>query len=181
MAADTPAADAPPVAAPGLPRLLRPLDNALAVLACTATALVVVVVTVEVFFRYVLSSSIFFANELARLMFVWGIFLGFPLALSRGRHVGIQLVDAVVSPRIGRQVIRIGALLGAGLLGFMAWKTVDVMLFNWDQRMNTMPVTAGLFYVPIVTGLAVGSLYLLVLAAHGVRALVDDGGGDPIE
>lgn len=166
-----------------LPRFLRPIDLALAVAACTATALVVVLVTVEVVARYVFSSSIFFANELARLMFVWGIFLGFPLALSRGRHVGIELIDSMVSTRGARNAIRFGALLGAGLLAIVAWKSVDVMLFNWIQVMNTMPISAGWFYVPVIIGMAVGCAYLLVIAVQGERTLVDDGEGgiDPIE
>lgn len=164
-----------------LPRFLQPVDAALAIAACTATALVVVLVTVEVIARYVFSSSIFFAYELARLMFVWGIFLGFPLALSRGRHVGIELIDSILSGRGARAAIRFGALLSAGLLAFIAWKSVDVMLFNWDQRMNTMPVSAGWFYVPVVIAMSVGCLYLLAIAAEGRRALVDDGGGDPLD
>lgn len=164
-----------------LPKLLQPLDTALAVAACAATAFVVVLVTVEVVARYVFASSIFFANELARLMFVWGIFLGFPLALSRGRHVGIELIDSVLPPRGVRAAIRLGALLGALLLAVVGWKTVDVMLFNWDQRMNTMPVSAGLFYVPIAIGMAVGTLYLLVIASQGLRTLVPDDGGDPLD
>lgn len=164
-----------------LPRVLRPLDTALAVAACTATALVVILVTIEVVARYVFASSIFFANELSRLMFVWGIFLGFPLALSRGRHVGIELVDAVLPPRAVRAAIRFGALLGALLLAVTGWKTIDVMLFNWDQRMNTLPVSAGLFYVPIAIGMAVGTLYLLVIAGTATRSLVPDSGGDPLD
>ncbi len=164
-----------------LPRLLRPLDTALAFAACTATALVVILVTIEVVARYAFASSIFFANELSRLMFVWGIFLGFPLALSRGRHVGIELIDAVLPQKAVRLAIRFGALLGALLLTVTGWKTVDVMLFNWDQRMNTLPVSAGLFYVPIAIGMAVGAIYLVVIAYTATRSLVPDAGGDPLD
>ena len=61
------ASSRPPVATPAeagvratgrLPKLLQPLDTALAVAACAATALVVALVTVEVVARYVFSSSI---------------------------------------------------------------------------------------------------------------------------
>ncbi len=160
--------------APRLPRFLRPVDAVLAACASTATAAVVVLVAVEVVARYVLSSSIFFANELARLLFVWAVFLGFPLALSRGRHVGIEVLDTLLSSGRARAAVRIGAALGAFLLAFVAWKTVDVMAFNWDQRMNTLPVSAGLFYVPVVIGMGVGVLYLLAVVVGGERTLVPD-------
>lgn len=159
-----------------MPPFLRPVDTILAVGACAATVMVVVLVTIEVVARYAFSSSIFFANELARLMFVWGIFLGFPLALSRGRHVGIELVDSLLSPTAARLSIRVGAVLGALLLAVIGWKSVDVMLFNWDQRLNTMPLSAGLFYVPVVIAMAAGTVYLLMIAVLGRRALMEDAG-----
>ena len=177
------ATPAEPTSAPTLrlPRFLRPVDAALAASACTATAAVVVLVTIEVIARYVFSSSIFFANELARLLFVWAIFLGFPLALSRGRHVGIEILDSLLGRFGARLAIRVGAALGAFLLAFVGWKSVEVMLFNWDQTMNTMPVSAGLFYVPVVIGMAVGVAYLLAVCVVGERTLVPDDGGDPLD
>jgi TRAP-type C4-dicarboxylate transport system permease small subunit len=164
-----------------LPPFLRPVDAVLAASASTATAAVVVLVTIEVIARYAFSSSIFFANELARLLFVWAIFLGFPLALSRGRHVGIELLDSVLGRFGARVAIRLGAALGAFLLAFVGWKSVEVMLFNWDQTMNTMPVSAGLFYVPVVIGMVVGVAYLLAVCVVGERTLVPDDGGDPLD
>ncbi len=159
---------------PGLPRFLRPVEAALIVASSTATAIVVILVTADVVARYVFSDSIMFANELARLMFVWAIFLGFPLALSRGRHVGIEALDAVLARRWARMVIRVGAAFSAVLLAVIFWKSLEVMLFNWDQQLNTIPLSAGLFYLPVTISMAVGVVYLLALGLAGRRGLVED-------
>jgi len=157
-----------------MPRFLRPVETALAVSACLATAMVVLLVTIEVVARYIFASSLIFSNELARLMFVWAIFLGFPLALSRGRHVGIELLDAILPPRVATLTLRIGAVLGIVLLGITCGKSVESMLFNWDQRFNTLPLSAGLFNLPVVIGMAVSVVYLIVIAVTGRRVLIDD-------
>ncbi len=159
---------------PGLPRFLRPVEAALIVASSVATALVVILVTADVVARYVFADSIVFANELARLMFVWAIFLGFPLALSRGRHVGIEFLDAVLAQRWVRAVIRIGAVFSAILLAVIFWKSLDIMLFNWDQQLNTLPLSAGLFYLPVTISMAVSVVYLLAICFRGSRTLVED-------
>ena len=159
---------------PGLPRFLRPVEAALIVASSVATALVVILVTADVVARYVFADSIVFANELARLMFVWAIFLGFPLALSRGRHVGIEFLDAVLAQRWVRAVIRIGAVFSAILLAVIFWKSLDIMLFNWDQQLNTLPLSAGLFYLPVTISMAVSVVYLLAICSRGSRTLVED-------
>ena len=159
---------------PGLPRFLQPVEATLVVASSVATALVVILVTADVVARYVFADSIVFANELARLMFVWAIFLGFPLALSRGRHVGIEILDAVLARRWARLAIRVGAVFSAVLLAVIFWKSLDVMLFNWDQQLNTVPLSAGLFYLPVTISMAVSVVYLLVICFSGSRTLVDD-------
>lgn len=159
---------------PGLPRFLRPVEAALIVASSVTTALVVILVTADVVARYVFADSIVFANELARLMFVWAIFLGFPLALSRGRHVGIEFLDAVLAQRWVRAVIRVGAVFSAILLAVIFWKSLDIMLFNWDQQLNTLPLSAGLFYLPVTISMAVSVVYLLAICFRGSRTLVED-------
>ena len=54
----------------------------------------VVVVSVQVLLRYALNSSLGFADELSRLTFVWSIFLGIPLGIRRGSHIGIEFLTA---------------------------------------------------------------------------------------
>ncbi len=65
--------------------------------AWTIVALVTVMVTVvsaQVFMRYALNSSIGWADEVSRLMFVWSIFLAIPLGIRLGAHIGIEMLTA---------------------------------------------------------------------------------------
>jgi TRAP-type transport system small permease protein len=144
-------------------------DRCAAVLAVAAMASLVVVVSTEVALRYLFSESIFFASELARLCFVWLVFLALPLALGRGRHVGIDAIDRVLPEAAARVAIRAGAVAVIGLLVIVCQKSVDTMLFNWDQQLDTMPLSAGLFYLPVPVAAAHAILHMLVQLIDGRR------------
>ena len=152
--------------------LIRPVDILLTILACTTAGLVVGLITVEVVARYFLGASVYFATELAQLMFVWTVFFGLPLALVRGRHVSITLADTLLPAALAVLVRRIAMLLSIVLLAAVAWKCWELMLFNWDQRLNTMRLSAGLYYLPVIIGAAASILFLSVGVVLGEYRLV---------
>ena len=53
---------------------------------------------VQVFFRYVLNNSLPWPEEVARLGFVWVVFLGMALAIHRDAHLRIDLIDKLSAP-----------------------------------------------------------------------------------
>ena len=55
------------------------------------------VVATQVFCRYILNSSLFWSEELARYMLVWISFLGATTAYYRGMHPGVDLVVSRLS------------------------------------------------------------------------------------
>jgi TRAP-type transport system small permease protein len=157
---------------------LRPvfliLDRMVAGAACTAAAGMTLLVIAEVFARYLLNSSLGFSNELSRVLFVWTIFLGMPLALSRGRHVGITILDRMLPAPGARGAIRLS--FGASLvaLGVVFYKSIELAAGNWDQTLNTMPVTAGVYYLPIPIGIGSTIIFLAYMTLTGTRQFIDD-------
>lgn len=131
-----------------------------------AVGVMTVMVAAEVFSRYVLASSIIFANELARLMFVWTIFLGLPLALMRGRHVGMTLMLVLLPPSASREVKRLGILCAAVLMATVLYQSAGLVLATWDQRLNTLPFSAAMFLLPIPIGTGLCLLHLMRLAVE---------------
>lgn len=155
-------------------RLIRPLDVLLTILACFCAAVVVTLISIDVFARYVLGSSLVFAAEVARLMFVWMIFLGLPLALVRGRHVSINIGDTLLPVFAALWLRRVAMALSIGLLLIVSWKCWDVMLFNWSQRMMTVPLSGGLFYLPALIGALASAYFLMIGLLVGDFTLIQE-------
>ena len=63
-------------------------------------SLVMVTVTLaQVIFRYVIAAPLPWSEELARYCFVWIVFLGGAIGLSRGIHLGVDLFVNMLPPR----------------------------------------------------------------------------------
>jgi C4-dicarboxylate transporter DctQ subunit len=50
-----------------------------------------IMISIEVFFRYILGASLFYVEAFSRIFFVWFVFLGSSLGLRLGSHIGFEL------------------------------------------------------------------------------------------
>lgn len=130
-------------------------------------AAMVGVVAVEVFMRYFGGSSLRFASELSRLLFVWIVFLGLPLAIAGGREVSIRLVPDLLAERsAARTVLSFGiAAAGIFLLTVVIVVNWGLVISNWHRPLNTMPGNAALFHLPVTIGPALAVYFIIVKLA----------------
>ena len=77
--------------------------------------LMVVVISVQVFYRYVLNNALPYPEELARVMMIWMMALTAPSAYRWGGFVSITMILDALPPKIGR-LINILLMLMAGVV-----------------------------------------------------------------
>lgn len=124
-------------------------------------------VSAQVFQRYVMSSSIDAADELSRLLFVWSIFLAIPHGIRRGIHVGIDVVVRVCPGMVQDLLQRTSALAGLALMATVAVTAYGAAADKWGELMPTLPVTAALYYVPVFIAAVHACLHLALFALGG--------------
>lgn len=156
-----------PAALSPLATLLAALDLAVAWVLCAAMAVMVVVVGTQVALRYGLNSSLDWADEIARLAFVWSIFLAIALAIRTGSHIGVEIIVARLPAALRGAVARLVALVCAGALALVAWESFSVALDQWDELMGAVNASAAWFLVPLVIGGVHGALHMLWIALAG--------------
>ncbi|MEE2951398.1 MAG: TRAP transporter small permease [Pseudomonadota bacterium] len=153
--------------------LVRAVDRVSAAVTIAAMAGMAGLVAAQVFYRYVLSSSIDSADELSRLFFVWSIFLALPHGIRYGVHVGIDLLPMALSTRIQDILFRAMNLITIVLMAVVAFVTYRVIVDKWSELMPTLPLTASLYYVPVLIASIHAALHLILLVWNGQR-LWDD-------
>lgn len=93
-------------------------------------------VAVQVFCRYVLNSSLFWSEELARYMLVWLSFLGATVAYYRNLHPGVDTITSRLSKtkqRLSRLLVHcVSMSIGIVML-------VSGTQFAWFVRMQISP------------------------------------------
>jgi TRAP-type C4-dicarboxylate transport system permease small subunit len=129
-----------------------------------AFAAMVVVVSLQVLFRYFLNLSLDWADEIGRLTFVWAAFLGVPHGVKSGAHVGIDFVAKLLPPLPLAWVFRAGCLASAGLMAVVAWQSVLIARETWDQLMPVLDFSTGWFYVAITVCGAHSLIHFALLA-----------------
>jgi len=156
-----------PAALRPLAWLLAALDMAVAWLLCAAMAVMVAVVGAQVALRYGFNSSIDWADEVARLSFVWSIFLAIALGIKTGSHIGIEVLVARLPALLRGGLARLVALTCAGALLLVAWQSATVAYDQWDELMGAVNASNGWFLVPLALGGVHGALHLLWIALNG--------------
>lgn len=153
---------------------LARLDLASRWLIIAAFAVMVVVVALQVLFRYFLNLSLDWADEVGRLTFVWTAFLGVPHGVKIGAHVGIDFVAKLMPPAPLAWVFRASCAACAALMGIVAWQSVVIAGETWDQLMPVLDFSTGWFYVAIAV-CGVHSLLHFVLLAWEHEPLLPAG------
>ena len=170
-----------------LARVIRGYIRTIRVLAGLCMALIVVIMIVQVFFRYVLGGSLIWAEELCRYLLIWQTFLVLGLAYSRGEFVAIDFIPAALSPR-GRWILR--ALMAFPIVSFlliMAWygydfasrfdnQTIPALDFIWTSLTgDALGLSIKWVYVSVTVGLALMSLHVIAdLIATCRHQLIDN-------
>jgi len=118
--------------------------------------LMVVVVFLGVFFRYVLGASLAWYDEFASYLLVWLTFYGAVVASYRGRHIGFDVVVNRLMPSARRMIKIVAELFVLGfqiVLFYYGWNLMQKM---GDETAISLPwVKMGWVYsvLPIAGGL----------------------------
>jgi TRAP-type transport system small permease protein len=142
-------------------RVLAAVDVLASWVVMAAMAVLTVVVTIQVFFRYVLNASLDWGWDVPRLCFIVAVLLAIPLALARNLHVGVDLVVERLGARWRRPIYRFNALLMTALMVVVGYYAVVLGRATWDQQMPGLDVSVGYFYVALFIAALHTVLHLL--------------------
>ncbi len=92
-------------------------------------AIMVVVIFLQVIFRFVISSPLPWSEELARYILVWISFLGASIGVKRQSHLGIEVVTKLLSARFRKISILIANLSSIGLF---------IIMVRWGYHLSNV-------------------------------------------
>lgn len=149
--------------------------------AAAAIGAIVAILTAQIVYRYFLSGSLIWAEELSRCLLVWTCFLFAGIAYQRGEMASVDLVTRALPPTL-RLLVMLPALVGALLfLGVLIFHSVG---YAGQNRMQILPGVSvlwrsitgssggfSIFWVYISIPIGLGILFLHMLGT-AVRLLV---------
>lgn len=140
----------------------------------SAMAIMAVTVVAQVVLRYLFSAGIDWSEELARLAFVWAMFLAIPHGIRNGVHVGIDVIIVRLGVSARSRLLRLTSLLGALLMALLLFYAVGAMTDSWSDRLPTLPVTVAAYYLPVALAAGHSMLNCILLVLFGEGAIIDN-------
>jgi TRAP-type transport system small permease protein len=143
------------------------LRRALGNLVEGALLLLMVVLCVDVFLgvfsRYVLVSTFTWYDEVARLSFVWMIFLGAAVGVKRGAHFRLHLLVGRLPARMRRVAHLLTVVTVAGFGAVLVWQGWALVQLGQFQQTPVMGLSKAYVYASMPVGGALMILYALPL------------------
>ena len=159
----------PPLSSIGA-RVLEALSAALRFVVVVTMAAMVAVVSSQVLLRYGFNTSLDWGEDMARMLFVWTMFMAIPLGVRDGAHIGIELVVRRLPLAPQRALTRTMALLAAALMATVSWQALLLVIDQWDENLPTLAIPTALFMVPVCLGAVLSILYLCPSIVTGIAA-----------
>ncbi|MGB6103827.1 MAG: TRAP transporter small permease [Pusillimonas sp.] len=102
-------------------------------------------ILIQVFFRYALNDSIFWAEEVSRLAFFGVLMLTMPMVCDRKAHIVMDLLEAMLAPRWRCKLEKLNALIMIAFFAIFAWTGME--LVQQSQFMMTSTTNFSMAYV----------------------------------
>lgn len=136
-----------------------------------AISVVMIAVTLaQVVFRYLLGAPLPWSEELARYCFVWIVFLGGAIGLSRGIHLGVDLFVNVLPPRLQHGVNLLVSALITGFAVAVIYASQPVIQMNMMQRSPALGFQMSWIYIAIPISMGLIALISIERIISGLRS-----------
>jgi TRAP-type C4-dicarboxylate transport system permease small subunit len=123
-----------------------------------------------VFSRYVLFSTFTWYDEIARICFVWMVFLGAAIGVKRGAHFGLHLLVDKLSPLAKRSAALLTPLVIIAFSIVLIVQGWALMEFGQFQSTPVMGLSKTWVYAAIPVGGLLMILYSVPLLGRALRA-----------
>jgi TRAP-type C4-dicarboxylate transport system permease small subunit len=133
-------------------------------------SILITVTFLQVLFRFVLRIPAVWTEEVARMSFVWLIFLGAAIAVKEGGHLALDMITAAMPPRV-RTVMQYWVLtLILALSGIILYAGGNYCLRSAGKVAVTLPIPSNCVYLAVPISAAMMIFFSLELIADKMFA-----------
>ncbi|MXO64503.1 TRAP transporter small permease [Altericroceibacterium endophyticum] len=130
-------------------RFIRIISRLLLAASAIALALMVAILSWQVFARYVLDYSPAWAEQTALMLMIWLTFLGTASGIAEGFHIRIVEGVANLPETWKKRVVQLANLLIILAALLIVWLGILLAQATWGNAVPTLPLTRGMVYLVI--------------------------------
>jgi len=132
----------------------------------------------QIFIRNVMSSSIFWSDEVARYMLIWMSLLGAALGIRHLSHVNMDFFANLLPPKARTALAIVVDVLILGFVLVFMYRSFFYAIDEFFTRSTSAKVPMGIPYLALPVGGALMIMFLAEKMAKEFRRLTGRGGGE---
>lgn len=137
-------------------------------IAGVALLVMVAIIPVGIFARYVLNSALSWPEPVAILCMVTFTFIGAAVSYRAGSHIAVNMVTDRLGESARRYCSIVADLMLTAISVFILWYGTTLCLELWEQPVAEFPLlSAGQNYIPLPIGSAITLLFILEKICRG--------------
>jgi TRAP-type C4-dicarboxylate transport system permease small subunit len=126
------------------------------------------IISWQVFARYVLNASPAWAEQVALLLMIWYVMFAAAAGVREGFHIRIAVFEDAMSPRVRRYVQVLGhAVVGLFGVAMAIWGT-ELAVATWEHVIPTLGLPRGIAYIPF----PIAGVLILGFSVEHILAIV---------
>ena len=153
---------APRADAGAIGKLVDALAGTLKAMSVALLAAYFVLVLLQVFFRYVLNESLFWAEELVRGLMVWGVMISSALVAASRGHIRVEVLELMLAPAGRKVVVWIADALTIAFCVILLWAAIQLMDRVWFQQSPLLQIPKWTVYMALAVGAGVETLLTIL-------------------
>jgi TRAP-type transport system small permease protein len=132
-------------------------------------AATLVLVNVQIVFRFVLSMSVPWTEEVSRLLFIWLAYLGAAVGLREGTLIVIDTVPELLGPRASRVLDPFVRVVSFAVVAFLFAGSIPLVRSVWPTTLATVDwISNGWTYLAFTVSFGLMILYSVAPLVPGL-------------
>jgi len=141
--------------------VLAVLDRALKYALTLLSVILTVSVFLQVLVRFVFKYPLPWTEEIARIAFVYCVFIGATIAVRENSHLNVDFLLVILPKRVARAAVIVGMLLVGVFLAFVTWQGTVLVIATGVQMTPVMQLPFKYLYLILPVSGALMLLYLV--------------------
>ena len=127
---------------------------------CALAAAILIVMSIQVFLRYVLNESLIWSDELSRYLLVAMAFIGTATGMRKNNHIRIDVIDHVL-PEAGKRALWLLLdLIVFAYLVYVVFLSLEMLVIFHRRPSTAMGVPMSVPYSVVTIGFGLAALRL---------------------
>lgn len=116
------------------------------------------IITMQVFNRYVLKSSLDWSEELGRYFFIWSVYVGCSYGMKEDRHLEVTILRSLVGPKVERAIITVAYSLTIVFCLFSVVYGVEMLSFLLETGQKSPALEVSMFWIYLSIPIGMGMM-----------------------